>query len=307
MAPGVTCDGTGEPAGEPMKSDLTHLPPRKRRDIAESVKRIRAAADVEMIILFGSHARGDWVEDRYVEGGVTYEYRSDYDLLVILDLTRECGRGTKWHALEEQIRNHPDVHDAVTLVVEDIQTFNRRLTEGHYFYTDIRREGLVVYDSGRHHLAEARPLQARERARLARQHFRHWFPLGGNSLALAEVAMERGMLRDAAFLLHQATERLYFAVILTMTDYKPKTHDIEILRRKVCGLDPRFLTVLAAEDRRGREAFRRLKRAYIDARYDQGYRITRRQLEWLLTEIRRLKDLTEQACRQHIKALLDAD
>jgi predicted nucleotidyltransferase len=41
-------------------------------------------AEIEMIILFGSYAKGKWVEDVYTEKGTTYEYKSDYDLLIIL-------------------------------------------------------------------------------------------------------------------------------------------------------------------------------------------------------------------------------
>ena len=37
-----------------------------------------------MVVLFGSHARGDWVEDP--ETG----YRSDYDLLVVVESTGMC-------------------------------------------------------------------------------------------------------------------------------------------------------------------------------------------------------------------------
>jgi hypothetical protein len=38
-----------------------------------------------MIILFGSYARGGWVEDVYGEDGVIYEYRSDFDILVVTE------------------------------------------------------------------------------------------------------------------------------------------------------------------------------------------------------------------------------
>ena len=34
---------------------------------------------------------------------------------------------------------------------------------------------------------------------------------------------------EAAFLLHQATERYYHAAILVFTGYKQRTHDIELL------------------------------------------------------------------------------
>jgi hypothetical protein len=41
-----------------------------------------------MIILFGSYARGQWVEDIYTEGHITYEYISDFDILVLTRLKK---------------------------------------------------------------------------------------------------------------------------------------------------------------------------------------------------------------------------
>ncbi|WP_341760926.1 hypothetical protein [Candidatus Tisiphia endosymbiont of Thecophora atra] len=32
---------------------------------------------IAMIILFGSYARGDWVQDKYKKGHITYSYQSD--------------------------------------------------------------------------------------------------------------------------------------------------------------------------------------------------------------------------------------
>jgi hypothetical protein len=46
-----------------MKTSLDHLPPRKQRQLGALVEEIRRAIEVELVILFGSHARGDWVED----------------------------------------------------------------------------------------------------------------------------------------------------------------------------------------------------------------------------------------------------
>jgi predicted nucleotidyltransferase len=37
-----------------------------------------------MIILFGSHARGNWVEDAYIgEDGNYYKYQSDFGIYVL--------------------------------------------------------------------------------------------------------------------------------------------------------------------------------------------------------------------------------
>ena len=79
----------------PMKRSTAHLPDNKRQElkrIAETI--VEEVPSVQMIILFGSHARGDWVQDVYEQNGRIYEYSSDYDILVITDFrafaAREC-------------------------------------------------------------------------------------------------------------------------------------------------------------------------------------------------------------------------
>jgi len=45
-----------------MKTGLDHLPPQKR-ELITAIAELVTTARVEMVILFGSYARGDWVED----------------------------------------------------------------------------------------------------------------------------------------------------------------------------------------------------------------------------------------------------
>ena len=55
-----------------MKDSLDHLPQRKRGELARIVSVIHdMAAKTEMIILFGSYARGNAVEDVTVKGHTT--------------------------------------------------------------------------------------------------------------------------------------------------------------------------------------------------------------------------------------------
>src|SRR3546814_6835773 len=77
-----------------MRADLDHLPAAKRREL-ERVARVlfdefedavktklsdkRKGGRILKLILFGSYARGDWVEDR------ASGYISDYDLLVVVN------------------------------------------------------------------------------------------------------------------------------------------------------------------------------------------------------------------------------
>jgi len=77
-----------------MRAGLDHLPAAKRREL-ERVARVlfdefedavknrlsdkRKGGRILKLILFGSYARGDWVEDR------ASGYISDYDLLVVVN------------------------------------------------------------------------------------------------------------------------------------------------------------------------------------------------------------------------------
>ena len=69
-----------------MKSEFpTRTQPIKNR-ISLIVEEILSVSDNKLaqIILFGSYARGTWVDDTYVEGHTTYSYQSDLDLLLVM-------------------------------------------------------------------------------------------------------------------------------------------------------------------------------------------------------------------------------
>ena len=59
------------------------MPQYKRQELKLTVKIIRRQfPSAHMIVLFGSYARDEWVEDIYTEGHITYEYMSDFDVCV---------------------------------------------------------------------------------------------------------------------------------------------------------------------------------------------------------------------------------
>ena len=61
-------------------------------------------AEVEMIILFGSHARGTWVDDIYTEKGTTYTYKSDYDLLIVLSKNGHANSNTLTQSITTRLK-----------------------------------------------------------------------------------------------------------------------------------------------------------------------------------------------------------
>ena len=110
----------------------------------------------------------------------------------------------------------------------------------------------------------------------------------------------------AAFNLHQATERFYACALLVLSNYRPKTHNIERLRNMAIqhsNPDSPLVSIFAGEDRFQRRSFQRLKRAYIDARYSEHYAIAEEELNWLAEEVRQLKSAIQLICEGYIQQL----
>jgi HEPN domain-containing protein/predicted nucleotidyltransferase len=286
-----------------MKKSLRHLP-KYKRDELQRVKEIilDECPTVLMIILFGSYARGDWVEDRHVEDNVLYEYMSDFDILVIVRSHKLVTSSDTWHHAGARARRL--VHTWTNLIVESIETVNKALAHGHYFFSDIKKEGILLYDSGEFELARPRKLDPRERRGLARAHFKQWFSSAEEFYVHFEFAFRRRTYKIAAFQLHQAVERFYAAILLVFTNYRPKIHDLETLSHMVGGCDPAFLTVFPRATDEQRECFDLLKRAYIEARYSSAYQITKAQLEYLGERVKELQELTKKICEARIESYL---
>jgi predicted nucleotidyltransferase/HEPN domain-containing protein len=286
-----------------MKTGISHLPERKRNDLERAVDLIRESVPAEMIILFGSHARGDWVDDRYSEGHILYEYRSDYDILVVVERPEDAKESSaNWSALEDRLHRAVRWADA-NVIVHDVGFVNDRLSERRYFFSDIKKEGVLLYDSGRFRLEEPGELGDAERKLIAEGDFEKWFKSADSFLIDFGNALDRDDYKIAAFYLHQATERFYTAFLLVHTGYKPKLHNIEKLGRLAAAHEPKLLRAFPRATPVEKERFKLLKRAYVDARYRDDYTITREDLEWLAGRVRELRSAIEASCRERIAGM----
>ena len=212
-----------------MKTDLSHLPEHKQAELKAIVAAlIPKCAEIEMIILYGSYARGNWVEDKYVENGVTYEYKSDYDLLIVLSTNGKANADSFLQSVSqklEELKLDTPVHP----IFHGIEFVNEALREGNYFFGDIKREGVILFNTSRFKLDDKREMAPAELQTRAQEDFDQWFESANEFYMTFENSFKLGHLKVAAFLLHQTTERYYGAIQLVFTGYKPKPHDIEIL------------------------------------------------------------------------------
>jgi uncharacterized protein len=279
-----------------VKTSLDHLPTRKQAELRAIVDILRAGVPLEMVILFGSHARGDWVED------LEHGYFSDYDLLAIVESPNVAEDAALWSRLETKARQVSG-EALVTLITHDIKFVNREIRAGSYFFGDIRNEGVLLLDAQRFTLATPKEATPAERAERAERNFAYWFESAGGFLRGFEFYLGERLSNHAAFLLHQAAERLYVTASLVFTGYKRKSHDLLKLSEEAAPLHPDLRGALARTTPEGARLFDLLRRAYIDARYDKSYRITAEELATLGEGVRRLAVVVERACRDKLASV----
>jgi predicted nucleotidyltransferase/HEPN domain-containing protein len=283
-----------------MKTSLRNLSKRKRDELRIIKDMICEIDGVEQIILFGSYARGDWVEELGQNG--YYKYQSDFDLLVIVDDKKLARKREKWEKMEANIYRVGSIKTPVSIISHNIQYINQKLSEGHYFFSDIQKEGILLYDSKNYKLTKARKKTPEERQRKAAKAFKLWFESAGEFFISFQTNFDRGSYKLAAFELHQVVERLYTAILLVFTDYRPKTHDIELLGKLAAAHETKLVTVFPKGTTEEKRLFNLLKSAYVESRYDENYSITREELAWLGKKVSKLQKLTASVCKKKLKS-----
>jgi len=295
-----------------MRSDLDHLPAVQQRELVYVTNRLlegfeKATArrtqawcrngKVLKIILFGSYSRNDWVDEP--ENG----YQSDYDLLIIVSHPDLTDIAEYWYEIEEKILRNPRVRRLVNIIVHTLDEVNRALTRGEYFWTDIARDGILLHDMPGHALASPQPLTPADALEMAKGYFEQWMKLASDALKGARFYIENNAFRDAAFILHQATERAYSCYLLVATFYVPRSHNIKFLRSLVEDREPGLIAAWPRMRRADRRLFSILKRAYVEARYSEQFDIGLADLETLMVWIAALRDQIEILCRERIEQL----
>jgi uncharacterized protein len=283
-----------------MKTSLDHLPDDKRAKLDAIAALFRERVPLGLLVLFGSHARGDWVVDE--DTG----YQSDFDLLAVTHDPALAEDLLFWRSLEARFREIA-TPTPVTLIVHDVRFVNREIRIGQYFFADVVNEGVALYDARHVSLARPKALNHQERLTLGEQNFAYWFESASEFFRGSRYYGGRSLLNHAAFLLHQAAERYYHAAALVLTGYKQRSHDLEALGKSAAEQHPRLEGALprgAPEDER---LFLLLKKAYIEARYSMSYRITLDELAAMQTRVLGLADRVRAVCLEKLASFFGPD
>lgn len=289
-----------------MKTSINYLPEQKRDELRRIVKCVlEVLPGCEMIILYGSYARNTYVDyDQRIEYGIRTCFMSDYDILVVTNTRFQ--RHVISHILSKATDNYykgmnRNESTTVQFIDESIDDLNKAIDKNRYFYTDIKREGIMLYNSGRYKLARRRKQNYREIKELAEEYYNERFERGNEFLLGAIFYNEQGLHKMASFNLQQACENYYNSIILTFTLYSPKEHSLIKLsaRAKTHSLESSKAFPRNTEEEK--RLFDLLQDAYVQARYSLHFRITQEDIEALIPKVELLRDIARQCCEERIK------
>ncbi|WP_066823716.1 HEPN domain-containing protein [Sphingomonas mali] len=301
-----------------MRTDLDHLPPAKQRELERVVQILfeelgdataiatsdwKKQARILKVILYGSYARGGWVDEPHTAKG----YQSDFDLLIIVNHEKLTDRAAFWSTAEDRLNRELAVtktlRTPVNFIVHTLHEVNDGLAHGRYFFMDVVRDGIALYESDSTELHEPKPKTPRQALAMAQEYFAEWFPAAAGRLDTAKYVLGQGRLKEAAFDLHQTSEFLYHCVLLVCTFYTPHVHNLGFLRTQAERIDPRLIDAWPRDTRVDRGRFEKLKAAYVKARYSKHYRISNEELAWLRERVEELGRTVQVICEEHIAAL----
>ncbi len=299
-----------------MRSSLDHLPAGKRHELAFVVEVLsesfaaalatRESADARdghilKIILFGSYARGDWVEDP------VGRYFSDYDFLVVVDHERLTDMLDVWEGAEKRLisalSSGARLRTPVNIIVHTMTEVNYQLARGRYFFVDIVRDGIVLLELPDQPFVEPAAIAPETSLAEASAFLEDGLSNFTEYYGSAMHSLSQKWYKKTAFDLHQSAERLYTCLLLVMTLYTPKSHNLVRLRKLAEHLDDRLTDVWPTSTKFEKRCFELLRAAYVKARYSRHYQIAEEELDWVASRVELLRALVQEICEARLSEL----
>jgi len=209
-----------------------------------------------------------------------------------------------WHEIGEKCRNLHLSADP-RILTHDIEELNNKLSVGQYFYSDIKEEGIVIFDAKNFDFADRRRLSDEEIKKFREEYFEHWFKRAEMFFDDFESDFRKSendssYFGKAAFDLHQASEHAYKTILLVFTLYNPNEHFLAILGKECEEYFVDLRSLFPKNTEEEKERFKLLEYAYIGGRYDPKYKISKEDLEILAKDVKELLKITKRVCERKI-------
>ena len=288
-----------------MKKSIAFLPKENREGLKYIVSLIREKIpQCEMIILFGSYARGEFVRyDERVEFGITTSFMSDYDILVVHSARNTDIVSSRLHSVWHNYWKCGDRRYQVPLQIihDNIKKVNKDIEDGRYFYTDLKKDGIMLYDSKNYKLARRRKLKFEEIKKQAEEYFKEKHVSALEFYKLSRLSLKEDMLNKSVFLLHQACENFFVTILLVYTLRSGKEHNLQKLFEATRGYAPELYTLFPLDNNEEeKRLIEILIKAYVEARYNPKFTVSKEDIEALTAKVEELGKVTERACLRRI-------
>ena len=201
---------------ENMKKSLAHLPKEKQTELMLITEKMcDLVPEAEIIFLFGSYARGDWVDGPHTQGRgrLTIRKKSDYDIFVVTRFAYTAKDTGLWDKVKAELAKM-DLSTLVRIIPRGFEFVNFKLQQGQYFFTEICEQGIILYDSEEVELSARKQLDPTETKQIAQNTLDEVFTLATEFFDTFHDDLVKERCKKAAFELHQAVEFASKAVLL---------------------------------------------------------------------------------------------
>lgn len=158
-----------------------------------------------------------------------------------------------------------------------------------------------MYDNKRLPLPEKTNIDLTTIKVKARNIFNDAFHNAKSYLDGAEYFVTSNQYKQAAFLLHQATEHALRALLTSLTSLTAYGHNLKALIRHACFCAPDLDAIFPKNTDEEKELFNLLNAAYVDARYRTNYGISQERVMLLLDRVNSILIQTEQSFEKRLK------
>jgi len=275
-----------------LMSKLNHLPSEHTANLESICNKIIETGKADIIILFGyfafSHSK--------------IPVNSLYEILVITDHFETREQLSNELAVRFQ-KNSPPIHG----VIETITLFNISVEEGLFYFSDILREGIILYNNEEFELAKPKDLSPLKRRKIAEEDYHQWMAKAKETWKNYQTESSKNNRKGCAFHLNQVAEFCYMAVEMVFSHNYYDEHNIKAQRDRIRAFDKRIHKAFPLDTKSQIEAFEYLSQAYVGAQYmsDSDFPISQKQIDYWAHESGKLIVLADSICKGKIQRLKD--
>lgn len=160
----------------------------------------------------------------------------------------------------------------------------------------------MLYDSGKYKLARRRKLNYNEIQKQAQEYFDEKLDRANGFLKATKLIYDNmNDYKLCSFNLHQTCENLFYATRLVFALQNNKQHNLLKLMTSVKKYSNEFMDIFPRKTTEEKRLFELVKSAYVEARYNPNFVVTKEDVDALIPMINQLFELVKRICDTRIK------